>query len=63
MDHLVAAKTVVGAGEHTILLELRGQSVRIKRRGQPDVFVPIALAGEVGKFLLAAGRPVPLARR
>jgi hypothetical protein len=63
MDHLVTAKTVVGAGEHAIVLELKGHSVRIKRRGMPDLFVPLELAGEVGRFLMAAGRPLPLPRR
>ena len=64
MEHLVSAKSVVGAGEQTILLEVRGGSVRIKRRGAPDVFVPLDVAAEVGRFLLAAGRaPGPLARR
>lgn len=60
MDHLVTAKTVVGAGEQTIVLELRGASVRIKRRGMPDLFVPLELAAEVGRFLQAAARPAPL---
>lgn len=63
MDHFVSAKTVVGAGEQAIVLELKGHSVRIKRRGMPDLFVPLELAGEVGRFLMAAGRPVALPRR
>ena len=59
----MSAKTVVGTGDATILLELKGQSVRIKRRGQPDLFLPLEVAGEVGRFLLAAGaRPPRLAR-
>lgn len=62
MDHLVASKTIVGAGEGTILLEVRGRSVRIKRRGMPDLFVPIENAAEVGRFLLAAATPSALVR-
>ena len=57
MDHFLSAKTVVGSGESTILLEVRGHSVRIKRRGQPDIYVPLDVAGEVGRFLVAAGAP------
>lgn len=55
MQHLVTAKAVVGAGDATILLEIQGRSVRIKRRGQPDLLVPLESAREVGRFLLAAG--------
>jgi hypothetical protein len=62
MEHLVASKSVVGAGEHAIVMEVKGRSVRIKRRGMPDLFVPIEVAAEVGRFLMAAGRPMPLAR-
>ena len=62
MDHLVATKTVVGSGEHTILLEVRGRSVRIKRRGMPDLFVPLDAAADVGRFLLAASAPPALVR-
>jgi hypothetical protein len=63
MDHLVTAKAVVGTGEQAIVMEIKGESVRIKRRGMPDLFVPIEAAAEVGRFLIAVGRPVPLARR
>lgn len=63
MHHLVTSKTVIGRGEQAILLEIKGGSVRIKRRGMPDLFVPLELAHEVGKFLIAAGAPAPLARR
>ena len=62
MDHLIASKTIVGAGEGTILLEVRGRSVRIKRRGMPDLFVPLENAAEVGRFLLAASAPSALVR-
>jgi len=63
MEHILTAKAVVGTGEATILMELKGQSVRIKRRGMPDLFVPLELAGEVGRFLLAASAPArPLVR-
>lgn len=59
MDHFLCAKTVVGSGDSAIVLEVRGASVRIKRRGQPDLFVPLDVASEVGRFLLAAGAPAP----
>lgn len=62
MDHLIASKTIVGAGDGTILLEVRGRSVRIKRRGMPDLFVPLENAAEVGRFLLAAATPSALVR-
>lgn len=63
MDHLVSAKAVVGSGENSIVMEVKGRSVRIKRRGMPDLFVPLDVAGDVGRFLLAAARPAaPLAR-
>lgn len=61
MDHLIVSKTVVGRGDASVLLEVRGRSVRIKRRGAPDVFLPLECAAEVGRFLLGAGKP-PLAR-
>lgn len=57
MEHILSAKAVVGSGDATILLELKGQSIRIKRRGTPDVFVPLELAADVGRFLVAAGAP------
>ena len=56
MEHVVAAKTVVGSGEGTVLLEVLGGSVRIKRRGMPDLFLPLESAREVGRFLLQAAR-------
>lgn len=58
MEHLVSARTVIGSGDATVLLEIRGASVRIKRRGLPDLHIPLASAAEVGRFLLAAsGQP------
>lgn len=62
MEHILSAKAVVGSGDATILLELKGQSIRIKRRGMPDVLVPLEVAGEVGRFLLAAGQRPALVR-
>lgn len=62
MDHLVATKTVVGSGDHSILLEVRGRSVRIKRRGMPDLYVPLDAAAAVGQFLLEASAPSTLVR-
>jgi len=56
MQHLVSAKAVVGQGASTILLEIQGRSVRIKRRGQPDLLVPLDAAAEVGRFLLQAAK-------
>lgn len=56
MQHVIRAKTVVGSGEATVVLEVLGASVRIKRRGMPDVFLPLESAGDVGRFLLAATR-------
>lgn len=56
MQHVVASKTVVGSGEAAVVLEVRGGSVRIKRRGMPDLFLPLESAGEVGRFLLQAAR-------
>lgn len=61
MDHFLTSKTVVGRGETSILLEVKGRSVRIKRRGAPDLFLPIETAAEVARFLLAASAP-PLVR-
>ena len=58
----MSAKTVVGSGDATVLLELKGQSIRIKRRGQPDLFLPLEVAGEVARFLLAAQAPRALVR-
>lgn len=52
----MSARTVVGAGEATVLLEVRGASVRIKRRGAPDVYLPLSAARDVAAFLLAAAR-------
>lgn len=62
MDHFLVSKTVVGTGEHAILLEVRGRSVRIKRRGSPDLFLPLEAARDVAKFLLAASAPAPAVR-
>jgi hypothetical protein len=56
MQHLVSAKAVVGSGDATVLLEIRGRCVRIKRRGQPEVMVPLEAAADVGRFLLDAAR-------
>ena len=56
MQHVVTAKAVVGSGEGTVLLEVLGGSVRIKRRGMPDLFLPLETARDVGRFLLQAGR-------
>jgi hypothetical protein len=56
MQHLVTAKAVVGAGDASVLLEITGRSVRIKRRGQPELLVPLESAAEVARFLLAAAR-------
>lgn len=50
MQHMVSARTVVGSGDSSVLLEVRGGSVRIKRRGAPDVFIPIEVAREMGAF-------------
>lgn len=54
MEHIVATKTVVGSGDGTILCEVKGRTVRLKRRGHPDLFVPLDSAAEVARFLLAA---------
>jgi hypothetical protein len=56
MQHLVRAKAVVGSGDATVLLEIQGRCVRIKRRGQPEVMVPLEAAADVGRFLLAAAK-------
>lgn len=56
MDHFVNAKTVVGSGDASVVLEIKGASVRIKRRGMPELFLPLSAAAEVGRFLVAAGR-------
>lgn len=61
VDHFLSSKTVVGRGDASILLEVKGHSVRIKRRGTPDLFLPLDSAAEVGRFLLAASAP-PLVR-
>lgn len=55
----MSAKAVLGSGESTILLEVRGQSVRIKRRGAPELFVPLSQAADVARFLLAAAPAAP----
>lgn len=62
MDHFLTSKTVVGTGDQTILLEVKGRSVRVKRRGSPDLFIPLETAREVAKFLLAATAPAPMLR-
>lgn len=63
MEHRVASKSVVGRGEHAIVMEVKGSSVRIKRRGMPDLFVPLEVAAEVGRFLMQAAKPAaPLVR-
>lgn len=56
MDHLISAKAVVGSGDASVVLEVKGRSVRIKRRGVPDLFLPLEAAAEVGRFLLSAAR-------
>ncbi|GEM_PF-3697302 len=56
MHHLVSAKAVVGSGDATVLLEVQGRCVRIKRRGQPEVMVPLEAAADVGRFLMAAAK-------
>jgi len=55
MQHLVATRTVIGSGDGALVLEVRAGSVRIKRRGMPDLFVPLENAAQVGRFLLDAG--------
>ena len=62
MHHHVTARTVVGAGAHAVVLEARAGSVRIKRRGAPDLFLPLESAAEVARFLLMAATPTPAAR-
>lgn len=59
MHHMVAARTVVGSGDSSVLLEVRGRAVRIKRRGMPELFVPLEAATDVARFLMAAGSPEP----
>lgn len=54
MQHVLAARTIVGQGDTTLLLEIKGRSVRIKRRGMPEVYVPLDDAAEVARFLLMA---------
>lgn len=63
MHHLVAARTVVGSGDASVLLEVKGSSVRIKRRGAPDLFLPLDSAADVGRFLIAAAGPAPAPQR
>jgi len=61
MQHLVASKTIVGNGQNAVVLEVKGDTVRIKRRGMPDLFLPLDAAAQVARFLLEAapGRKVP----
>lgn len=54
MHHMVAARAVVGTGDYAVLLEVKGRSVRVKRRGMPDAYVPIEAAADVARFLMAA---------
>lgn len=56
MNHLITAKAVVGSGDATLVLEVKGGSVRIKRRGMPDLYVPLESAADVGRFLLQAAK-------
>lgn len=56
MDHVVSAKTIVGSGDLALVLEIRGRAVRIKRRGMPELYVPLESAGDVAKFLLQAAK-------
>jgi hypothetical protein len=51
MQHLVTARTIVGSGEDALVLEVKGGSVRIKRRGMPELFLPLDAAREVAEFL------------
>jgi len=59
MQHLVSARTVVGSGASSVLLEVRGGSVRIKRRGAPDMFLPVELAEELAAFFGELSRSPP----
>ena len=56
MQHLIATKTIVGTGETALVLEIKGTSIRIKRRGVPDLFLPLETAAEVASFLMQARR-------
>lgn len=53
MQHVMSSRAIVGE----MVLEVKGESVRIKRRGSPDLFVPLAAAAQVAEFLLLAARP------
>lgn len=50
------AKTIVGTGDGALVLEVKGRSVRIKRRGMPELFLPLESAGDVARFLLQAAK-------
>jgi hypothetical protein len=39
MSSILLMKTVVGEGENALVLEPRGESLRIKARGRPDIYV------------------------
>ena len=56
MQHVVSARAVVGSGDAALVLEVKGRSVRIKRRGAPDLFVPLESAAQVAEFLRMAAR-------
>lgn len=56
MHHLVGTRTVVGQGDLSVVLEIKGQAVRVKRRGMPDLYIPLVNAAEVGRFLLEAAQ-------
>lgn len=53
MQHVMNTRAIVGE----LVLEVKGASVRIKRRGSPDLFVPLEAAEQVAEFLLLAALP------
>lgn len=55
MQHVVSTRTTVAGGQVT--LEVRGQSIRIKRPGMPEFFLPLEAAGAVARFLAEAATP------
>lgn len=43
-ESTLIVKTVVGSGDHAILLEPRGHSIRLKPRGRSELWVPLDVA-------------------
>lgn len=56
-NHLdLTVRTVVGSGHHSILIEDRGGSLRVKARGVPEFFIPKDVAADFAAALAGYAR-------